>query len=435
MTDIPLAGPFQRPAAYARTGGRVTLRTLIWIRWVAIAGQLAAVMTVQYQLGFDLPLGSALAAIGASALLNLAASFQRWTRRLGDLQTACFLAFDILQLSTLLFLTGGIENPFATLILAPVAVAATILSGAAVAGLSGLALVCVTVLSLEHMPLPWSSERPVLPPLYVAAQWGALALSCIFIALYNRSVAGEARRISDALGATQDALAREQRVSALGALAAAAAHELGSPLSTIAVVAKELARDVPAGSALAEDVALIQSQSDRCREILADLARAPEANGGGTPFDSLQLGALIEAIASPHRVPGIALEIRSDDSSSASPPVVRRTPEIVHGIGNLLQNAMQFARSQVNVQLDWTADDVTVSIVDDGPGFPPSFLGRLGEPYLSSRRGEGEHLGLGIFIAQTLLDRTGADISFDNARNGGAVVVVRWRRTILETGL
>ena len=407
----------------------MTLRTLILIRWIAITGQLAAVLTVHYQLGFPLPLGPALAAIAASALLNGVASFQRRTRRLGDLQTASYLAFDILQLSTLLFLTGGLENPFATLILAPVAVAATILSGPVVAGLSGLTLVCISILTVEHMPLPWSSSPPELPALYVGAQWAALALSCIFIALYNRSVAGEARRIVDALAATQDALAREQQVSALGALAAAAAHELGSPLSTIAVVAKELARDVPPGSPLAEDVALLQSQSDRCREILAKLARTPEAEG--TPFDRLPLPALIEAVAEPHRLPGIALEVQSGGRQDG-PPLVRRTPEIVHGLGNLLQNAMQFARSKVMAQLGWTADEVTVSIADDGPGFPPNMLGRLGEPYLSSRGDDGEHLGLGIFIAQTLLERAGADISFENGRNGGAIVVVRWPRTILE---
>jgi len=269
----------------------------------------------------------------------------------------------------------------------------------------------------------------------------ALAVSTVFVAAYVFSMAEEARRMSDALAATQIALDREQRASALGSLAAAAAHELGSPLGTIAVIAKELARDLPPGSPLKEDAELLISQSARCRDILAGLAARPEADGG-EPFSRLSLPALLEVAAAPHRDGRVRLVLDSApaEGADATPPVVARSPSALHGLGNLIQNALQFARTEVKVVMRWTDTDIIVRILDDGPGFDPGLLDQLGEPYLSGRAagregdasGDGEHMGLGVFIAQNLLGRTGATLRFDNRPEGGAEVMVTWRRPDFE---
>jgi two-component system sensor histidine kinase RegB len=240
----------------------------------------------------------------------------------------------------------------------------------------------------------------------------------------------------DAFAATQLALAREQRVSAVGGLAAAAAHQLGSPLATIAVIAKELVHDLPPDSPYAEDAQLLLSQSERCRTILADLSRQRDGESG-SPFARLPFSALVEAAGEPHRTGEIEVihstaAGRDSDGSPEEEPQVPRSPEIMHGLGNLLQNAIQFARREVAVTTSWSDETVAVDIVDDGPGFSQQVLARIGEPYISGRSGEAQHMGLGIFIAQSLLERTGARLSFANLPDGGAQVVVEWRRSTFE---
>ncbi|MFD1625881.1 ActS/PrrB/RegB family redox-sensitive histidine kinase [Azospirillum griseum] len=425
-----LTAPLSPPTYGSHPDGRITLRTLILIRWVAILGQMATVGVVQGVLGFALPLGPVLATISASVLLNLVAMAQRGGRlRLPDRDAALYLSYDMLQLSLLLYLTGGLSNPFCILLLAPMTVGAAILSRYSTVLLTGLNLNCLTALALWHFPLPWEEPIRSMAPLYAFGVWLALSVSAVFIAGYVFRVAAEARRFADALAASQVALAREQRLSSLGALAAAAAHELGSPLGTIAVVAKELAHDLPPDSPYAEDIGLLQSQVMRCREILADLARKPEADGGD-PFERLPLTALIEAAAAPHRLGHIAFAVDPHPVGEAEEPVFRRSPEIIHGIGNFIQNAHQFARQRVTVAAAWDGRTVTVTVMDDGPGFPAHLLGRIGEPYLSvrgERSSQSSHMGLGIFIAQTLLEKTGATVRYENNKGGGARISVRWK--------
>jgi two-component system, sensor histidine kinase RegB len=336
----------------------------------------------------------------------------------------------------LLFLTGGLQNPFAILMLAPVTVSATILPRGTVAWLSALTVACLSALALLHFPLPARPDVSLEPrPLYVLGMWTALVSSTLFVTGYNWFVAEEARRLRDAFAATQLSLAREQRVSAVGALAAAAAHQLGSPLATIAVIASELAREVPKGSQLADDAALLLSQSERCRTILAELSRARE--GEALPFSRLPFSALVQSAGEPHHRSGIRVVYgqgagRSADGAALEEPLVPSGPEIVHGLGNLIQNAVEFAVAEVNVTASWSEDTMAVDVVDDGPGFPAPLLGRIGEPYISARTATGAHMGLGIFIAQSLLERTGARLSFANLPGGGAHVVVEWRRGAVE---
>ena len=426
MTDFSLISP-------SEPSGPINLRTLIVIRWVAIAGQAAALLIVRYGLGFDLPLVPALTVVASSAVLNLILIVHRqWAARLGERDAALYLGFDVLQLAVLLYLTGGLQNPFAILILAPVTVAATILSRRAVIALSILAAATISVLALWHLPLPWRAEPLVFPPELVLGIWFALVLATLFIGAYTWSIAQGARRLRDAVAATQLALAREQRISAVGALAAAAAHELGSPLGTIAVVAKELARELPEGSAHAEDAALLLSQSERCRKILAELSHHPEEDGG-SPYTRLPISALVEAAAEPHRDQGVRLILAIAGEPAGEEPFVRRSPEIMHALNNLVQNAVQFASHEVSITTYWDSATVAVEIDDDGPGFPLHLLGRLGEPYLSTRAGVTDHMGLGIFIAQSLLERSGARLAFENLSDGGAHVAISWNRTNLET--
>lgn len=417
----------------AGTVGRVRLRTLVYIRWAAVAGQLVSLLVVHYGLGFPLPIAWALAAVAVSALLNIAVTARRpLGAYLEDRPAALFLAYDIVQLSVLLYLSGGLQNPFSVLILAPVIVSASVLSWRSTVSLGALSAVSITVLALWHQPFPWRGAGFPLPELYVLGIWEALALAIVFIATYVGSVAQEARQMSNALAATQMALAREQRLSALGGLAAAAAHELGSPLATIAVAAKEMKRAVEKGSALAEDVDLLIEQSDRCRDILAALSQRPDTDPG-EPFAQLPISALVEASGEPYAGGPITLDFHRQplDVSEAFEPNVARSPEILHGLGTLIENAVQFGKSRVDVDTSWDAQSVTVTVRDDGPGFTAGVRERLGEPYVSSRDDEG-HMGLGVFIASTLLEHTGAELSFTNAQSGGANVAVRWNRATIE---
>ena len=420
----PVAAPL------VATRGRVRLRTLLVIRWVGIAGQAAALLFVHYGLGYPLPIGWAGAVVGASTALNLWLTGQwRGSALLSDRMAAFQLGYDMLQLAALLYLTGGLGNPFAILILAPVIVSATVLSRRSTVWLSLMALASIALLARFHMPLPWPNQDFRLEPLFILGLALALGLSVLFIAAYVLSVSEEARRLSDALSATQMALDRERQHSAVGALAAAAAHELGTPLGTIALVAHEIARDLPKGSPLVSDVSLLLSESRRCKDILAELAARPGADN--QPFGPLPVAALIETAAAPYRRP----EIRFRIETQGDLPDLPASPELSHGLGTLLQNAFEFARHEVVARLAADERELKVTISDDGPGFDPALLGQLGEPYVSrgndGRDGQGEHMGLGVFIAVTLLGRTGALLHFGNRPAGGGEVVVSWLRSQL----
>ncbi|WP_292898886.1 ActS/PrrB/RegB family redox-sensitive histidine kinase [Nitratireductor sp.] len=410
------------------------LNTLIKLRWLAIIGQSAAVIVVAFGLDFPLPVGLCFALIAASAWLNVHLAIRySAAHRLAPAAALGILTFDAFQLAGLLFMTGGLTNPFSLLMTVPVVISATSLPLRWTALLGFLVVALTTALAVFHRPLPWfPGTELVMPLVYIIGVWIAVVSSIAFTGVYAYRVAKEARLLANALAATELVLQREQHISALDGLAAAAAHELGTPLATIALVAREMERALGKDERFSEDVTLLRTQSERCREILrqlTSLSSEGEAHMARQPFTSL-----IEETAAPHRDFGI--DIRLEPGATEGPePVGRRNPGVIYGLGNLVENAVDFARESVTIRWHWDADTVGLLVVDDGHGFPAEILDRIGEPYMSKRSSDGSSgggLGLGLFIAKTLLERSGAQIRFGNlAEKGkGAFAEVIWPRSI-----
>ncbi len=414
------------------------LRTLMLLRWVMIFGQTAAVLWVRYVLKFDIPTAPCLTVISAAAIMNLSFGMAWPGARLALEREALFqLSFDLVELSLLLMLTGGIANPFSLLMMAPVVVGAATLPSSHAAILVILALCFVGIMSLWSAPLPWIEGRPlILPGLYIQGIGIATAVGIVFTAAYAWQAQAEGHRMELALAATQAVLAREQRLSALGGLAAAAAHELGTPLATIQVVTKEMLRGVEPGTDLYEDVELLISQAERCREILRQLSRQPDASDAH--HERMSLTQLMDEVATPHQGPDILINTDVTCAPGAAILEVRRRPEIMHGLTAFVENAVDFAESMVEVTAHYDAEKLTITVRDDGPGFSADVMTKLGEPYVTTRsHGENSRsghlgMGLGFFIAKTLLERSGARVEFHNARRGGAVIAARWPRARIE---
>ncbi len=426
---------------------RLRLQTIVRLRWFAVIGQILAVCIVHFGLRFEVPIGLCLGVIAASAWLNVFLTVRFPARhRLGATFATVLLAYDLLQLGALLYLTGGIENPFVVLIVAPVTVSAATLPARNTVILGGLALATAAFLVHEHWMLPWYAwEILTLPKVYQYGQFAAVAATVVFLGLYVWRLSNESRQMSNALKATELVLAREQKLHALDGLAAAAAHELGTPLATIVLVTKEMQRDVAPDTPLAEDVALLRSQAERCREILQKLTRQPSEQD---PMHArLSVSQLLEEAADPYRGLPVVIEINSHAAPgvadlAAREPEGERRPGLIYGFGNLIENAVDFARSKVEISATWDERVLEIQVTDDGPGFHPDVMESLGEPYLTTRpagaRGaEGKSaggLGLGFFIAKTLLERSGASLSLDNrpAPERGAVVKITWPRGVFE---
>lgn len=441
---------------FRQTGAdRLRLRTLILLRWMAIAGQIAAILVARFYFELTLPMGLCYMVVGAAIIANLVSMFvfpER--RRLSDVESMFVLMFDLAQLNLLLYLTGGLTNPFALLIVAPVIISASALP-LRMTIILGLTAICfVTGVSLENIPLYFSDgTKLTIPRIFEFGFWLSIVTGILFLGLYSHRVASEIQNMSDALLATQMAFAREQKLTILGGVVAAAAHELGTPLATIKLVSAELMEELSAQPELFEDAQLIRDQANRCRDILQSMGRVGK--------DDLYLrrapfGAVIREAAEPHLERGkdVHFEFRSGLGGSDQQPLILRSPEIIHGLRNLIQNAVDFSERSVWIDAEWRRDHMQVTIVDDGPGFALQLLGRIGDPFLRQRRSdvqpshrpEYEGMGLGLFIAKTLLERSGAELSFANAsdpfltaeerpQRRGAIVNVIWPvETITASG-
>lgn len=430
----------------------VRMRTLVTLRWFAIVGQVAAIFVAVQVLDLQLEVGLATLVIVVSVIANLGSTYiYPESKRLSETEATLWLVFDLAQLGLLLFLTGGLNNPFAMLLLAPVTIAATVLHLSNTLFLGLTAVTITTVISRYSFPIADADGVVLmLPDLFQLGFWAAVLISLVFLSLYARQVTTEMHAMGEALLATQHALSREQKLTDLGGVIAAAAHELGTPLATIKLVSSELMEELENHPELLEDAQLIGSQADRCRDILQSMGRAGKDD---LMLRQAPVEAVIREAAEPHLHRGKSVEfhIAPAEGARVNQPVISRRPEIIHGIRNLIQNAVDFSKSEVTVALSWTQDHITVEISDNGDGFPQSVLGRIGDPYVRRRRLSQdvanrpgyEGMGLGLFIAKTLLERSGARLTFSNRRRhghaswtgqatGGAIVVVIWPHNALQ---
>ncbi|MEL7180152.1 MAG: ActS/PrrB/RegB family redox-sensitive histidine kinase [Pseudomonadota bacterium] len=431
----------------------VRLRTLMTLRWFAIIGQSAAILVAVQFYNINIAVGAAALVVTVAVIANLLSYYAYPTnKRLSEFEATLWLVFDILQLSALLYLTGGLNNPFAMLVLAPVTISATVLHIRSTIFLGLTAISLVTIVSRYNQPLMSAAGAELaLPVLFQFGFWVALLISLVFLALYARQVTSEMNAMNEALVATQLALSREQKLTDLGGVVAATAHELGTPLATIKLVSSELKEELEDRPDLLEDAELIRSQADRCRDILQSMGRSGK--------DDLQvrfapIETVVQEAAEPHLDRGkqVQFDVLPQDGASLTQPSIERRPEIIHGLRNLIQNAVDFSRARVMVEMTWSDDEIVVRISDDGRGFPQSVIGRIGDPYVKRRRlsEDGarrpgyEGMGLGLFIAKTLLERSGAKLNFSNSRRhghaswtgqatGGAIVEVRWPRRLLQS--
>jgi len=424
----------------------VRLRTLIVLRWIAVFGQLAAITVAQRQFDLNLNIGLCFFAIGLSIVANLVAVFiYPENKRLSEAEVAGMLLFDIAQLAFLLFLTGGMNNPFALLVLAPVAISATALKPTTTALIAATTVLLVTILVVWHMPLRTEMGFIMrMPQVFVYGFWVAITIGVVFMSIYASRVASEVHAMSEALAATQMALAREQKLTDLGGVVAAAAHELGTPLATIKLTSAELIDELAEYPDLQDDARLIRAQADRCRDILQSMGQAGKDD---LHMRRAPISAVVREAAEPHANRGKTVHYKTAGPDGENrQPIIDRRPEIIHGVRNLVQNAVDFARANVWIDISWDDDSVSVRIVDDGPGYAPQVINRIGDPFVRRRRRDRsrpgyEGMGLGLFIAKTLLERSGAELSFANGHDPllptqtpgertGAVVETRWSRDV-----
>jgi two-component system, sensor histidine kinase RegB len=423
----------------------VRLRTLILLRWTAVVGQIAAIGFASLAYGMQLPLIPCFLVIATSVVANIIAIYVfPENRRLTEQQALLMLLFDLAQLSFLIFLTGGLTNPFALLVLAPVTISASALSLRTTVWLGGIAILLITINAFVNFPLRYADGSIfAVPSLFAFGFWLSIVIGILFLALYSRRVAIEIHSMSDALLATQMALAREQKLTDLGGVVAAAAHELGTPLATIKLTSTELMRELSDHPDLKNDAQLIRDQADRCRDILRSMGRAGKDD---RHLHQAPLGALLREAAEPHSGRGKTLifSLAPGPRGGAREPTILRSPEVIHGLRNLIQNGVDFARSTVWIDGEWTDRSVLIRIADDGTGYPPHLFGRIGDPFVGRQRSKAdrrrkgyEGMGLGLFIAKTLLERSGASIGFANGaeeasapgeatQKSGAIVECLW---------
>lgn len=410
---------------------KLRLETLVRLRWLAVGGQAATVFIVGIFLQFSMPLEICLLLVALLAVVNawLQISYPA-TWRLEPSSALALLAFDLLQLTALLYVTGGISNPFAPLISVPVIISSASQPIRYSLALVLMAMLAITALVFSPFPLPWYPGDSVpFEPLLLAGMWFAIVCTTSFAAFYAYRVSHEANQLSEALTATELVLQREMHLSELDGLAAAAAHELGTPLATISLVAKEMSREIEPGHRLHDDVQLLISQAERCRDIMRRLTTLSADNE--EHMKRLPLSSLIEEVTAPHREFGITIEV-VELSPRADEPLGRRNAGIIYGLGNLVENAVDYAKSRVTVSVRHDKDKVTIMIEDDGEGFAPDILQRIGDPYVTRRNPQDKAggLGLGLFIAKTLLERSGAELSFENSP--GARIRVEWKREFMD---
>ena len=417
-------------SAIFRLGENLNLdrKTLINLRWIAISGQLIAINIVYFYLNLEFPIKISYAIIAIGLFTNIYLQFKIKTSELKDVYASLFLLYDLIQLSALLYLTGGISNPFSILLIIPTIVSSTFLSMGTTIILGIITFICLILLTIFHYPLPGIHEEGItFPTLYLTGYLLAIIIGLIFLSYFGIKFAGENKRRSDAISKLQQVIAKEYELESLGGQAAAAAHSLGTPLATISVVASELKKEIGNNKEISKDIDLIVSQTQRCGEILKKISKKQIKEDSF--FKNINLENLLEEIIENFKETSsknIYL-ITSEDKNKKN---FKRTPELVYGLRNFIGNAVKFSRSSVEIKITSNDRIVKVSINDDGPGFPDDVIEILGEPYIKSKSSlvkSNSGTGLGTFLGKTLLERQMANLTFTKDNNlGGASVVIIW---------
>lgn len=416
---------------HVRHGSPVDPKALISIRWLALLGQFAGLVIVSGALNFATAFNQALAIIIVGIIVNIFQSVRSYRQtRLRRREILLALIFDVLQLAALLYLTGGLVNPFAILFLAPIVVSAAVLDFKSTVMLIIVVVASASVLSRYFLPLPWYDTGLVLPEIYVMGILSALIVSSMFIGFYVWWLAAEARRTNAILAATQLMLEREQQTTALGALAAAAAHKLGSPLNTIAVISHDLPQRISAvedikQAEISEDIIQLGIEADRCRVILSELNQ--DIITDNLKHDAARpVTDVIQAMLE-HKILslGTMLDFSAGALDDSPEPSLIPHSQLKYALETLLDNAHDFAFQHIMMDVGWTETDIDISIEDDGPGFPPAILSKLGQPWNSSREGQSGHKGLGVFLAKTLIETLGGKMSVSNGEESGAIIHIQ----------
>ena len=408
------------------------LRTLNLIRWIAILGQYVAVATAFFWLEINFNIYLASICILVSIILNIIVSIKFLpVRTLTSNETLFYLIFDSVQLVALLYITGGLTNPFCVLIIAPFIISATYLDLFRTMVIGIVSILSLSLLAFYYQPISsnifvFSSSD--FSSFQIFGIWLSLVISLAFIGIYCFRIADESRKVERALNETQLALSDEEKISDMMSLTAAAVHELGTPLSTISVIIKEIVNELDSEEKNYDDILLIQSQIKRCSEILNRLRQGDIANDNSPFINELDFPRLINEIVKDYELDEIKLNIEIDSYFENSNFIISRKPEIVHSLSNIIENAYQYAVQNVAIKLILKDDDVILEITNDGEGFPANILPILGEPYVKKNVKNHTGIGLGLFIAKNLINKTSGKIDFKNIENIGACVRIIWKK-------
>jgi len=400
--------------------------TFTILRYIAIFGQFAAVNIVFFYLDLKFPIKESYTIIFVGLLTNFFLQFKIKVNQLKDTYASLFLLYDLFQLSALLYLTGGILNPFIILLIIPTIVSSTFLSMGTTIILGVITSFLLFLLTYTHLHLPLpgvDSEIFEVPNFYKQGILIAILIGLIFLSYFGIRFAGETKKRSGALNKLQEVISKEYELESLGGQAAAAAHSLGTPLATITVVAKELKKEIGDDKEYSKDIDLLISQTKRCSDILKQISKKQIEED--VFLSSIKFEDLLEEIVNSFKeTSSKKIELSSQDDKNKIN--IERSPEIIYGLRNFIGNAIKFSKSKVKIYLKSNDKEVTVNVTDDGPGFPDDIFNYLGEPYIKSKSKEtsaNAGLGLGTFLGKTLLEKQGAKLSFKNNQNGAEVKI------------
>ena len=402
----------------------ILLSNLIKIRWIAISGQLFTILLVFFYFKISIPVVACLCIVFISGSINIYSLVtDKINNYLSDKEAFYFLLFDTIQLGILLYLTGGIYNPFSLLLIAPLIISASYLPIIYSIGLLFLSILIVILISNFYLPIEWN-ESFIVPKFFIYGLTLSLIISLIFISIYVYLFANSSRRISEALSQTRSTLANQKKISEIGSLSAAAVHELSTPLNTIFLILNDLREEesVKNNNNIKKEVDLLKSQAERCRNILLTLSKNPE-NLKDNFFDKTTISNLVKINFDKFNNRNIVLEINL--KSNQDEPRILFKDELVYGIGNIIQNAIQHAISKIIIDISWNQKDFIIIVSDDGIGFIDEVFDQIGQPYISKQK---IGMGLGIFIAKNLIENIGGSISFKNINDSGASVEIKIKR-------